>query len=210
MAKTAFTLHGIALSGPTYKVALMFALCGERFSYRHINLREGAHKTPEFLAINRYGQVPALVHGELKLCQSAAILEYLSEVLGKFGGADTLSRQRNREWLFWDADRLSPGIFRTRAINRGFLKADPATAAVYREAAEAGLKVLDQSLAGQNFLTGTAPTIADIACFGVMHYLADGNFNIADWPAVKAWSDRMTALPGYKTPGDLLPMADIP
>ncbi len=87
MAKTAFTLHGIALSGPTYKVALMFALCSERFSYRHINLREGAHKTPEFLAINRYGQVPALSHGDLKLCQSAAILEYLSEVLGKFGGA---------------------------------------------------------------------------------------------------------------------------
>ncbi len=90
------------------------------------------------------------------------------------------------------------------------MKVDPATAAIYREAAEAGLKVLDQSLAGQNFLTGTAPTIADIACFGVTHYLADGNFNIADWPAVKAWSDRMTALPGYKTPGDLLPMADIP
>ena len=106
MAKTSFTLYGIALSGPTYKAALMLNLCGEPFSYRHVNLREGAHKKPEFLAVNRFGQVPALVHGALTLCQSGAILEYLAETLGKFGGTDAPTRQRAREWLFWDADRL--------------------------------------------------------------------------------------------------------
>src|SRR5277367_6622561 len=157
MPKAGFTLYGIALSGPTYKTALMLALCGERFSYRHINLREGAHKAPEFVAINRYGQVPVLAHGDLKLCQSGAILEYLSETLGKFGSTDPAARQRNREWVFWDADRLSPGIYRTRAVARGFLKAEPPVAAAYREHAEAGLKVLDQSLTGQAFLTGATP-----------------------------------------------------
>jgi glutathione S-transferase len=58
MAQDGFTLYGIALSGPTYKVALMLSLCGQRFSYRHMNLAKGAHKQPEFLAVNRYGQVP--------------------------------------------------------------------------------------------------------------------------------------------------------
>jgi glutathione S-transferase len=210
MSQTGFILHGVGLSGPTYKVALMLTLCGERFSYRHTNLREGAHKTPEFLAINRYGQVPALVHGELKLCQSGAILQYLSETLGKFGGSDVATRQRSREWLFWDADRLSPGVYRTRAIARGFLKAEPAVAAVYREAGEAGLKILDQTLAGQPFLAGAAPTIADIACYGVVAFAEEADFRIADWPSIKAWGARIAALPGFKAPYDLLPMADIP
>jgi glutathione S-transferase len=210
MTPAGFTLHGIALSGPTYKVALMLTLCGERFSYRHTNLREGAHKTPAFLAINRYGQVPALEHGELKLCQSAAILQYLAEVLGKFGGADAPTRQRSREWLFWDFDRLSPGLFRTRAIARGFFKAEPPVAAVFREAGEAGLGVLDQSLAAQPFLTGAAPTIADIACYGAVAFAEEGDFRIADWANIKAWGARIAALPGFKAPYDLLPMADIP
>jgi glutathione S-transferase len=210
MPQSSFTLYGVALSGPTYKVALMLSLCGERFSYRHTNLREGAHKTPQFLAINRYGQVPALVHGELKLCQSGAILQYLSETTGKFGGSETLVRQRSREWLFWDADRLSPGVYRTRAIARGFFKAEPPTAAVYREAGEAGLKVLDQALAGSAFLTGAAPTIADVACYGVVAFAEEGEFRLADYPNIKSWGTRMTALPGFKAPYDLLPMADIP
>jgi glutathione S-transferase len=210
MPQSNLTLHGIALSGPTYKVALMLTLCGERFSYRHVNLREGAHKTPEFLAINRYGQVPALVHGELKLCQSGAILQYLSETFGKFGGTEPLTRQRNREWLFWDADRLSPGVFRTRAIARGFFKAEPPTAVAYREAGEAGLKVLDQALGGSAFLTGAAPTIADIACYGVVAFAEEGEFRLADYPNIKSWGTRISALPGFKGPYDLLPMADIP
>jgi len=210
MPQSSFTLYGVALSGPTYKAALMLSLCGERFSYRHTNLREGAHKTPQFLAINRYGQVPALVHGELKLCQSGAILQYLSETTGKFGGSETLVRQRSREWLFWDADRLSPGVYRTRAIARGFFKAEPPTAAVYREAGEAGLKVLDQALAGSAFLTGAAPTIADVACYGVVAFAEEGEFRLADYPSIKSWGTRMSALPGFKAPYDLLPMADIP
>ncbi|HZS85277.1 MAG TPA: glutathione S-transferase family protein [Stellaceae bacterium] len=209
MPQSSFTLYGVAISGPTYKVALMLTLCGEPFAYRHVDLFKGAHKQPEFLAINRYGQVPALVHGELRLCQSGAILQYLSEVLGKFAGADTLTRQRTREWLFWEADRLSPGINRTRAIARGFLEADPATAKVYREAGEAGLKVLDESLAASNFIAGAMPTIGDIACYGAIVFAEEGGFRLADWPHVKAWAGRMAALPGFKAPLDLLPMNDM-
>jgi glutathione S-transferase len=210
MPQARFTLHGIALSGPTYKVGLMLALCGERFAYRHVDLREGTHKTPQFLALNRYGQVPALVDGDLRLCQSGAILQYLSETLGKFGGDDTLARQRNREWLFWDADRFSPNVYRSRAIARGFFKAEPPTAAVYREGAEVAFKVLDDSLAGGKFLTGAAPTIADIACYGVAVFADEGGFKLADWPNVAAWAGRVAALPGVKPPYELLPMADIP
>jgi glutathione S-transferase len=209
MAQDGFTLYGIALSGPTYKAALMLSLCGQRFSYRHINLAKGAHKQPEFLAINRYGQVPALDHGGLRLCQSGAILEYLSETLGKFGGRGVEERQRCREWLFWDADRLSPGIYRSRAIKRGFLKAEPAVAAAYREHGEAGLKVLNDLLGGA-FLVGAEPTIADIAVYGAVAFAEEGEFDPASYGNVAAWAERVRALPGFKAPYDLLPMQDIP
>jgi glutathione S-transferase len=97
--KQRFTLHGFALSGPTYTSALMLTLSRHPYSYIHINLREGAHRQPDYLVKNRFGQVPALRDGAIFLVQSAAILEYLSESLKKFEGKTPLERQRVREWL---------------------------------------------------------------------------------------------------------------
>jgi glutathione S-transferase len=208
MAQAGFTLHGIALSGPTYKVALMLSLAGQRFDYHHVNLRGGAHKSPEHLRLNRYGQVPALEHGGLALCQSGAILEYLSETLGRFGGSDTAGRQRVREWLFWDADRLSPGVYRSRAYRRGFAQAEPAVVESFRQAAEGGLGVLNDSLAGADYLAGAAATIADIACYGVAFFMGEAGFEPAKWPNIQNWMARIAQLPGYKAPSDLLPMHD--
>jgi glutathione S-transferase len=209
MAAPAFTLHGIALSGPTYKVALMLSLAGQRFSYRHVDLRAGAHKAPEFLARNRYGQVPVLEHDGLALCQSDAILEYLAETLGAFGGRDAAARQRIREWLFWEADRLSPGIYRTRAAARGFMKAEPAILAHYRQTGEQALRTLDEALADQPFLTGAALTLADIACWGGVAFAEEAGFTLADWPNLRAWAERLARLPGFQGPNDLLPMGDM-
>ena len=80
------TLYGIWLSGPTYKAGLALSLMGQAFAYKHVDLRAGAHKQPDYLAVNRYGQVPALVDGDLKLCQSGSILIYLADKFGKMGG----------------------------------------------------------------------------------------------------------------------------
>src|SRR5215213_9416813 len=117
-----YTLHGIFASGPTYKVGLMLALAGEPFDYVHVALREGEHKTPAYLAKQRFGQVPLLVDNSngRHLCQSAAILEYLADKTGKFGGATLQERMDAREWVFWEFDRLSKGIYRPRAAKLGF------------------------------------------------------------------------------------------
>lgn len=97
-----YTLYGLFASAPSYKVGLMLTLCDEAFDYVHVNLREGAHKKPDYLKINRFGQVPALVDNSngKTLCQSGAILEYLADKTGKFGGASLDDRLRAREWLF--------------------------------------------------------------------------------------------------------------
>jgi len=202
-------LHGIAFSGPTYKVALMLALSGQPFAYKHMDMRAGAHKSPEFLDINRYGQVPAIIDGALKLCQSGAILEYLADKLGKFGGRNAEQRARAREWLFWDADRLSPGIFRSRAVARGFLNLDPGAVGYFRDHGEQGLKVLEAELGKGPFVAGDRPTIGDIACYGVLVFAKEAQFDLSGYPNISAWMQRMESLKGFKAPYDLLPLHDI-
>jgi len=203
-----FELHGIALSGPTYKAALMLALSGEAFDYVHVPLREGAHKQPAYLAKQRYGQVPLLIdrNNGRHLCQSAAILEYLSDTLGKFGGSTLEERLQAREWLYWDFDRLAPSVYRTRAAKRGIRQFAPEVLEMYVAEAAAALKVLDGHLAGRSWIVGEGVTIADIDIFGVLAFAGEAEIDLAPYPQVSAWLARMEALPGVKLPQNFLPM----
>ena len=143
-----FELNGVFLSGPTYKVGLMLALAGEPFDYVHVNLMAGEHKQPPYLTKQRYGQVPLLVdrNNSRHLCQSAAILEYLADTLGKFGGATLDERLEAREWLYWDFDRLAPSIYRARGIRAGFMKGGEETLELCAANAASALKTLDRHL----------------------------------------------------------------
>jgi len=171
------TLYGIWLSGPTYKAGLALSLMGQPFAYKHVDLRAGAHKQPEYLAINRFGQVPALVDGDLQLCQSGSILLYLADRFGTMGGKTAEERARVREWLFWEFDKLAPNVYRPRAIKRGFMKADEAT-------------------------------VADVAVYGDVSYAGEAAIDLAPYPNVKVWMERIEKLPGFKKYEDVLPKQD--
>ena len=204
MAKR-FTLHGIWLSGPTYKAGLMLSLTGQDFAYRHVDLRAGAHKQPEYLKLNRFGQVPTLVDANdgIARVQSGAILEYLAEQTGKLGGKTPAEKARAREWIFWEFDRLAPNVYRSRAAKRGFAKFDDATLQLYASQASDALKVLDSELANGGFVAGAEPTIGDVSVYGDAWYCQEAEIAV---PAhVAAWMKRVEALPGYKAPYDLLP-----
>lgn len=205
-----FTLHGNAMSGPTYKVALMLALSGKSFAYRHVNLRELAQKKPEYLALNRFGQVPTLVDNSdnRRFVQSAVILEVLADRIGTFGGADRWERIEAREWLFWEFDRLAPPIYRSRTIRLGIRQAHDATKEMYTTEGAVALAVLDQHLAGRDWIVGAAPTIADIDIYGVLAYAAAGGFNLADYPSITTFITRLQSLPGFASPETLLPKED--
>jgi len=199
-----FTLYGHQLSGPTYKVALMLALSREPFTYQHVDLRAGAHKLPDYLAKNRYGQVPCLYDGTHYFCQSASILQYLAEVLKKFGGKNAEEHARIREWMFWDFDRLAPGVYRSRGFKLGIRKAGQEVIDSFKADGEAGLAVLESHLAKHQWLVGDKPTIADIDCYGVVHH-APLNFDLSKYPKLSDWKKRFEALPGFGTPEQLVP-----
>jgi glutathione S-transferase len=202
-----YELHGIWLSGPAYKVGLMLSLCGEPFDYVHVNMRAGEHKTPAFMAKQRFGQLPLLVDNGngRKLCQSASILEYLAEMLGKFAGDTIEEKIEAREWMFWDFDRLAPNIYRSRGMRLGFRSMPFDMAAMYFTEGNAALKVLDDHLAGRDWLVGKGATIADIDLYGVLDYAAAGGFNLAQYKNISAWIVRLKALKGFGSPEQIMP-----
>ena len=208
-----FTLHGSPHSLPTYKVALMLRLSGMGFSFRYISFRRGMHLTQEFRGLSRWGQVPVLEHDGQALLQSAAILEYLSETLGRFLGADANARQQVREWLFWDADRLTPPLYGWYGVELGRRKLlplsfDPVVIAEFDRKGAAALDVLDRHLSGREFLVGEVATIADICCYGDIAFAKLSDKSLAAWPNVLGWAARFEALPGFAAPFDLLAMQD--
>jgi len=202
------TLHGIWLSGPTYKAGLAMSLMGLPFAYKHVDLRAGAHKQPEFLTVNRFGQVPALEDGDLKLCQSGSILLYLADKSGKMGGKTAEEKARVREWLFWEYDRLASNIYRPRAIKRGFMKAEDSVYTMYTGMAGDALKVLDGALAKGGFLVGSEATIADVAVYGDVAYAEEAAIDLSGYANIKAWMANVEKLPGFKKYEDVLPKQD--
>ncbi|MGE0714550.1 MAG: glutathione S-transferase family protein [Alphaproteobacteria bacterium] len=199
----AMTLYGSPLSFPTYKVALMLSMAGEPFTFKYVNLRQGEHKTPEFLAKNRFGQVPVLDDGGEHFCQSNAILTHLSEKLGKLAGD---APRQTREWLAWEADQLLPGIARPRFFKRFAPDTDPGLVKHYVDRGEGALATLDKALGAAPFLGGKAPSIADVSVYATVVHAAEGGFELGRWPNVQAWVGRMGIEKGVRPAVDLMPM----
>jgi glutathione S-transferase len=202
-----FALHGIWASGPTYKVGLMLALTGTPYDYEHVDMMQGAHKRPEYLARNRYGSVPALEDREagLVLAQSGAALEYLAEVTGRFRPQSVADRARALEWVLWGWDRLARGVYRPRGFKFGFIKAHDEVKTHYTQEGLAALKELDGHLTDRTWLVGKEPSFADVDLYGVVAYAPQGGHDLAGLPHIRSWMSALEGLPGYESPADLLP-----
>jgi glutathione S-transferase len=173
-----------------------------------VSFQKGMHKTPEFLALSRWRQVPVLVDGERTYLQSAAIVEHLAATLGRFQGADAATRQAVREWLDWDV-ALFPPIFNCYGVELGRQKllsisVEPTIADHHRGRAEAALSVLDSHLAHGAYLCAAEPTIADLCCYCDVAFAQLCAFDLKRWANLAGWTERVTALPGFKAPFALL------
>jgi glutathione S-transferase len=80
--------------------------------------------------------------------------------------------------------------------------------AEFHPRAEAALSFVDHTVKDRPFLVGDKCTIADIGCWGRMVFMAEGGFEIGDWPHLEAWAARLKAMPGFALPYDLIPSKD--
>jgi len=200
------TLYGSFTSSSSYKPMLYLALARLPFSFRTVNLKIGVQKEAEYLAVNRWGVVPSLKHKGLTILQSNVILDYLARATGHFEGKTEQAKWDARSWLSWEADHIT-AVARVRHSAR-FRKMHDEVIAEFRPRAEAALSFVDKTVTDQKFLVGDYPTIADIGCWGRMVFMAEGGFEIANWPHLEAWAARITAMPGFALPYDLIPSKD--
>ena len=189
------TLYGAPVSGNAYKVRLLLNLLEVEFEEIDVNLRAGENRAGPFLALNPRGQIPVLVDGEVTVWDSQAILVYLARRYGEaWLPADPAPMAEVMQWLAVSENELLFGLARARAVLHFGRDFDLASSQAY---GRAGLKVLEQHLAGNEWLAAGRPTIADVACMPYVALSHMGGIPLDDHPAARAWIERMRALPGF-------------
>ena len=192
-------------SGFSYKVALALSLLRIEFEQRHIAIwKPREERSAEFQAVSAHGEVPVLLIDGHVLCQSNAILDYLRRREGRLGGRDETEVLRVREWLSWEANRISLNLSHSR-FGRRWGNYDPAVLAWYDRRSKDDLDRLQQQLEASPYLVGTAATIADIACCGYLYFTGeawanDAGIDLTQWPRVHDWLGRIAELPDFRTP----------
>ena len=134
------------------------------------------------------------------------ILDYLARETGHFEGRKEQQRWQAREWLSREADHITY-VAKVRHSAR-FRASHPETIAEYRPRAEAALSFVDITVKDRPFLVGDYCTIADIGCWGRIVFMAEGGFDIGNWPHLAAWAGRLKAMPGFALPYKLIPSKD--
>ncbi|APR38956.1 glutathione S-transferase family protein [Paraburkholderia sp. SOS3] len=184
------------LSGHSHRAHLGLSLLGIPHDLTEVNLAQAEHKSPEFLKLNPFGQIPVLIDGDTVIADSNAILIY---AVRKFGKTEWLPQTPAGEaavqrWLSVAAGEIAYGPCAARLITvfgRAF-NADEVIARAHRV-----LGLIDETLTDRAFITGATPTIADIALYSYVFGAPEGNVDLSGYPQVLAWLARIQALPGF-------------
>ena len=189
------TLYGGPVSGNAYKARLFLSLLGLAFEEKVVNLQTGENRAESFLALNPRGQIPTLVDDEVTVWDSQAILVYLARRYGEaWLPVEPVAMAEVMQWLAVAENELLFGLARARAVKVFGRDFDLASCQAY---GRAGLKVLEQRLAAHRWLAAGKPTIADIACMPYVALSWMGDIPLDDYPACRAWIDRIRAIPGF-------------
>jgi glutathione S-transferase len=192
----AIKLYRHPLSGHAHRVELLLSLLNLPTELVFVDLAKGEHKKAEFLAINAFGQVPVIDDNGTVISDSNAILVYLAKKYGSGSWQlnDPLTEARVQRWLSVAAGQVAYGPAAARLITV-FGAAFNADEVINR--AHALLKVMENELAASPFLAGSAPSIADVANYSYIAHAPEGNVALEAYPNVRAWLQRIEALPGF-------------
>ncbi|MBC7939310.1 MAG: glutathione S-transferase [Chitinophagaceae bacterium] len=190
-------LYRHALSGHSHRAHLALSLLGLPHELIDVDLMKGAHKTPQFLQMNPFGQVPVLDDGGVIIADSNAILIYLAnryDTAGRWMPEDAQTQAAVQTWLSVAAGQIAYGPAAARLITvfGAKLNAQDAIARAHQL-----LQVMDKVLGQQAFLVGEAATLADIAGYSYVAAAPEGNVDLSAYPNVGAWLGRIEALPRF-------------
>lgn len=171
-----------------------------------IDLSKQQNQSPDYLAINPNGKVPALQDGSLKLWEANAIMCYLAEKAGsELWPSNPLKRVEVMRWLSWDASHFSRHagtLFFEHMIKPKFGMGAPDATSVSE--ASGYLKrfagVLDQQLSQHRYVAGDDLTIADFAIASFLPYAEGSKMPLEPFSNIHRWNAALNALPAWHKP----------
>lgn len=194
-----YKIYGDVNSGNCYKIKLLAEQLGLPYEWIAVDTTKKETRTPKFLAMNPNGKIPVLElpSGEY-LPESNAILCYLasgSPLLPR----DRLEQARVLQWLFFEQYSHEPYIAVARFIIRYLGRPIEQEQALLSKMAPGykALGVMEVYLANRPYFVGEQYTIADIALFAYTHVAEEGDFSLADYPAIRSWIKRVQSQPRH-------------
>ena len=194
---TTLKLHRHPLSGHSHRVQLALSLMGLPFEMTDVDLMKAAHKSPEFIKLNPFGQVPVLEDGDTVVFDSNAILVYLAakfDPAGRWLPRDAKGQADVQAWFSVAAGQIAFGPATARLVTVFGAQRD-AQDAIAR--AHALLKVMDARLGISAFLTGAAANLADVAAYSYISAAPEGNVDLGAYANVRSWLARIEAMPCF-------------
>lgn len=184
------------ISGHAHRARLFLSLIGADVEIVDVDLAKGQHKSPEYLALDRFGQVPILEDNGVVVPDSNAIMIYAAK---KFGRTDWLPEDhagaaKVQRWLSVAAGHIAFGPAAARLVtlfNAGFNPEE----VIGR--AHAILKLIEAELEGRAWIAADCPTVADVALYSYIARAPEGNVDLSSYANVNAWLRRIEALPGF-------------
>jgi len=192
-------LYNSQLSGNCWKVRQILALRGIDYERVEVDVFDRSNR-PELLG----GKNPALRVPTLELddgehlAESNAILWYFGDG-SPYVPDDPLERARVLQWMFFEQYEVEPSIAVARFWITLLGERDRYVAELEskRRAGNRALAALDAHLDGREWLVGDAFTVADISVYAYTHLAEEGDFDLGEYPNVRAWIGRVAAVPGH-------------
>ena len=193
------TIYGYSPSGNCHKLRMLLGHLGRDYRWIETDSANGATRTPDYLAKNPNGKVPMVEAGDGRIMvESNAILCWLADGT-KFHAGDAWQRAQTLAWMFFEQYSHEPYIAVARFICGWTPLDSPRRADLprLRERGHQALAVMERHLAQHEWFSSLGYGIADIALFGYTHCADEGGFDLAPYPAVRAWLARVKAQPGF-------------
>lgn len=191
-------LYDLEVSGNCYKVRLLCAFLGLPLELVPVDFMAGEHKKPPLTDLNPFAEIPIFVHGDVVLRESQAILVYIAR---KYGGETWLPTEpvgmaKVMEWMMVGGNEIARGPNDARLHDKFGYDLDIDLA---RKKAARILGLMEAHLSKNHWLALGRPTIADIACLPYVGIGHEGGVPLTDYPAIRAWIQRIKDLPGFIT-----------
>ena len=193
-------LYNSAVSGNCYKVRLLLAHLGLRYETVELSVVDRSNRKDVLGELNPGLRVPTLVLDDGRpLGESNAILWYFGDGT-KYVPDDRYERAHVLQWQFFEQYSHEPNI----AVARFLIAYSELPRERYEErlpglmkGGYAALDAMESHLADRSFLVGERYTLADISLYAYTHVAHEGGFDLASYPAIRAWLERVAAQPGH-------------